>query len=154
KKGDVLVRLDKEPYQVQVAIKQAAVDAAVTELATTQAQVRGVVGQTRAYRFKLEHAIEEVNNQIANLRASVATLNSRKATLDLAKANLKRGEDLAPGGISKEELDLRRQTVKIDEAAVEQALQTVYAQRVSLGLVSQPPKGQELTDVPDNLDQN
>src|SRR6266545_3701977 len=108
KKGDVLVRLDKEPYQVQVAIKQAAVAAAETDLAAAQAQVRGLVAQARANRFKLEHAIEEVNNQIANLRAAVATLNSRKATLDLAKANLKRGEELAPSGISKEELDLRR----------------------------------------------
>ena len=32
KKGDVLVELDPEPYRVQVAIKQAAVDAAQAEL--------------------------------------------------------------------------------------------------------------------------
>jgi membrane fusion protein, multidrug efflux system len=37
---------------------------------------------------------------------------------------------------------------------VEQAKQTVYALRVSLGLTSEPPKGQELTDVPADLDQN
>jgi membrane fusion protein, multidrug efflux system len=103
KKGDLLVQLDKEPYQVQVDIKKAAVVAAETDLAATQAQVRGLVAQTRANRFKLEHAIENVNNQIANLRAAVATLDSKKATLELAKANLKRGEELAPsGGISKE----------------------------------------------------
>src|SRR5204863_8773786 len=84
KKGAVLVQLDKEPYQVQVAIKQAAVDAAETDLTAAQAQVRGLVAQARANRFKLEHAIEEVNNQIANLRGAVATLNSKKATLDLA----------------------------------------------------------------------
>jgi membrane fusion protein (multidrug efflux system) len=154
KKGDVLVQLDKEPFQVQVAIKEAAVEAAKTDLASAKAQVQGLVGQARANRFKLEHAIEEVNNQIANLRAAVATLSSKKATLDLAKANLKRGEDLAPNGISKEELDLRRQTVKIDEAAVDQALQQVYAIRVGLGLPSEPPKGRDLTDVPADLDQN
>ena len=155
KKGDVLVQLDKEPYQVQVAIKKAAVAAAEADLAAAKAQVRGQVAQTRANRFKLEHAIEDVNNQIANLRAAVATLNSKKATLDLAKANLKRGEELAPGGgISKEDLDQRRQTVKVDEAAVEQALQQVYAIRVGLGLPAEPPKGQDLTDVPPDLDQN
>ena len=66
KKGALLVQLDKEPYQVQVDIKKAAVEAAEADLAAAQAQVRGLVAQTRANRFKLEHAIEDVNNQIAN----------------------------------------------------------------------------------------
>ena len=80
---------------------------------------------------------------------------SSKATLELARANLKRGEELAPsGGISKEELDVRRQTVKVDEAAVDQALQAVYATRVSLGLPAQPAPGHDLTEVPPDLDQN
>jgi membrane fusion protein (multidrug efflux system) len=139
KKGDVLVRLDKEPYQVQVAIKESAVTAADADLKAAQAQVQGAVGQVRANRFKLERAIEDVDNQVANLRAAVATLDSKKATLDLTKANLKRGEELAPGGgISKEELDQRRQTVKVDRAAVDQALQQVYALRVGLGLPTTP----------------
>jgi membrane fusion protein (multidrug efflux system) len=155
KKGAILVRLDKEPYQVQVAIKKAAVEVAQTDLTAAQAQVRGQIAQARANRFKLEHAIEDVDNQIANLRASVATLNSRKATLQLAEANLKRGEELAPsGGISKEELDQRRQSVKVSEASVDQALQTVYAIRVGLGLPAQPLKGHDLTEVPPDLDQN
>jgi len=153
--GDVLVQLDETPYRVQVNIKKAAVDVAQANLIAAEAQVRGQVAQARANRFKLEHAIEDVDTQIANLRAAVATLNSRKATLQLAKANLKRGEALAPsGGISKEDLDQRRQTVKVDEAAVDQALQQVYAIRVGLGLPAQPPEGKDLTDVPADLDQN
>jgi membrane fusion protein (multidrug efflux system) len=155
KKGDLLVQLDKEPYQVQVEIKKAAVTSAEADLVAAKAQVQGYVAQIRANRYRLEHSMEDVNNQIASLRAAVATLNSRKATLDLAKANLKRGEDLAPGGgISKEELNQRQQTVKIDQASFEQALQQVYAIRANLGLPAQPPKGQELTDVPPGLDQN
>jgi membrane fusion protein (multidrug efflux system) len=155
KKGDLLVQLDKEPYQVQVAIKKAALETAEADLAAAQAQVRGQAAQARANRYKLEHAIEDVDNQVANLGAAVATLNSKLASLDLARANLKRGEELAPGGgISKEELDQRRQTVKVDEAAVEQARQTVYAIRVGLGLPEQPPQGEPLTAVPPNLDQD
>jgi membrane fusion protein, multidrug efflux system len=100
KKGDVLVQLDPEPYQVQVAIKKAALEVAETDLTAAQAQVRGQVAQARANRFKLEHAVEEVDTQIANLRAGVATLTSRRATLQLAQANLKRGEELAPSGAS------------------------------------------------------
>src|SRR4029453_8622260 len=59
RKGDVLVRLDKEPYQVQVAIKQAAVTAAEADLAAANAEVRGQVAQARSNRFKLQHAIED-----------------------------------------------------------------------------------------------
>jgi membrane fusion protein (multidrug efflux system) len=155
KRGDILVQLDKEPYQVQVAIKKSAVGVAETNLAAAQAQVRGQVAQARAARYKLEHAIEDVNNQIANLRAAVATLNSRKASLQLAQANLKRGEELAPsGGISKEDLDQRRQTVRVNEASVDQALQQVYAIRVGLGLPAQPEPGHDLGEVPPDLDQN
>jgi membrane fusion protein (multidrug efflux system) len=154
KKGDLLVQLDKEPYQVQVAIQKAAVAAAEADLVAAQAQVRSLVAQARAYRFQLQHAIENVNTQIANLRANVATLNSQKATLELARNNLKRGEELArTGGVSKEELDQRRQTVKVDEAGVDQALQAVYATRVGLGLPARPEPGHDLTEVPADLDQ-
>ena len=40
KKGALLVQLDKEPYQVQLAIKQAAVVSAEADLVAAQAQVR------------------------------------------------------------------------------------------------------------------
>jgi membrane fusion protein (multidrug efflux system) len=116
--------------------------------------VRGQVAAARANRFKLQHAIEDVNTQVANLRAAVATLNSRRAILDLSKANLRRGEGLAPSGaMTREELDQRRQTVKVDQAAVDQALEQVYAIRVGLGLPSQPADGHALTEVPPDLDQ-
>jgi membrane fusion protein (multidrug efflux system) len=53
KKGDVLVELDPKPYQVEVAIKQAAVDTAQANLLLAQANVRGLIGQARSNRFKL-----------------------------------------------------------------------------------------------------
>jgi membrane fusion protein (multidrug efflux system) len=155
KLGARLVQLDKEPYKVQVAIKRAAVGAAEADLNAARSQVRSIAAQARANRFMLLHAIEDVNTQVANLRANVATLNSRKATLELARANLTRGEDLVPsGGISKEELDQRRQSLKVQEAAVDQALQAGYATRVGLGLAAQPGSGHELGEVPPDLEQN
>jgi membrane fusion protein (multidrug efflux system) len=154
KRGALLVQLDKEPYQVQVAIRKSAVASAEADLVAAQAQVRALVAQGRANRYQLERAIEDVDTQIANLRANVATLSSRRATLALSRNNLRRGEELVKtGGISKEELDQRTQTVKVDEAAVDQALQQVYATRVGLGQPAQPPAGKDLTYVPDNLDQ-
>jgi membrane fusion protein (multidrug efflux system) len=155
KKGALLVQLDKEPYEDQVAVKKAAVAAAEADLVAAQAQARGLVAQIRADRFALARAIEDVHTQVANLRANVATLRSKQATLELARANLKRGQELLPsGGISKEELDQRREAVNVDDAAVDQALQAVLATRVGLGLPAQPPKGHDLGEVPDDLDQN
>src|SRR5262249_51475811 len=154
KKGALLVQLDKEPYQVQVAIRQAAVRAAQADLVAAQAQVRGLEAMGGAQRWQLESAMEQVRSQVANLHAKIAAFESSKATLELAQANFKRGQELvASGGVSKEELDQRRQTVKVDEAAVNQALQEVYAARASLGLPPQPANGHELTEVPPELDQ-
>jgi membrane fusion protein, multidrug efflux system len=155
KKGALLVQLDKEPFEDQVALKKAAVAAAEADLVAAEAQTRGLVSQIRADRYQLERAIEDVHTQIANLRANIATLRSRQATLELARNNFRRGEELLPsGGISKEELDQRRQAVKVDEAAIDQALEAVLATRVGLGLPARPPNGHDLGEVPDDLDQN
>jgi membrane fusion protein (multidrug efflux system) len=154
KKGHVLVQLDKEPYQVQLAIKKAAVEAATTDLAAARAQVRGYAAKARSERFKLEHTMEDVKNQIANLSAAVAILDSKKATLQRATEDLKRAEDLAPkGSISKEEFDRYKENFKVATAAVEQSLQQIYAIRAGLGLAARLPKGVPLDDVPENLDQ-
>jgi membrane fusion protein (multidrug efflux system) len=53
KKGDVLVELDPKPHQVEVAIKQAAVDTAKANMVLARANVRGLIGQARSNRFKL-----------------------------------------------------------------------------------------------------
>jgi membrane fusion protein (multidrug efflux system) len=155
KKGDILVQLDKEPFEDQVAVKKAAVATAEAELVAAEAQTRGLLSQIQADRFQLERAIEDVHTQVANLRANIATLRSRRASLELARNNLGRGEELLPsGGISKEELDVRRQTVKVAESAADQALAAVGASRVGLGLPAQPLEGHDLGEVPGDLDQN
>jgi membrane fusion protein (multidrug efflux system) len=152
KRGNILVQLDREPYEVARAIKQAALTAAQADLAAAKAKVFGITGQMRAARYALERAFEDVNTKIAQLGAAVATLTSNIAKLDLARANLKRGEELLPsGGISKEDLDIRRQTAKVAEAEVEQARQTVYADRVGLGLPKEPPPGKDLAYTPVEL---
>jgi membrane fusion protein, multidrug efflux system len=155
KKGALLVQLDKEPFEDQVELKKAAVKAAEADLVAAQAEARGLAAQVRADRYRLERSIEDVHTQLANLRANIATLKSREASLELARNNLKRGDELLPsGGISKEELDQRREAVKVADATVDQARQAVFATRVGLGLVAQPPAGHDLAEVPDDLDQN
>ena len=153
-KGDLLVRIDTEPYQVQRNLKQAAVESAQADLLATEDEVRGIAAQARSNRYKLQHAIELVDDQIAQLRAAVAAYETQKANLALAEANLERGEKLFPtGALSKEELDTRVRQVKVSEAQVKQTLEQVYQIRVGLGLPAQP-KGGDLTEVPPDLDQN
>jgi membrane fusion protein (multidrug efflux system) len=154
KKGDVLVELDSEPYRVQVAIKQAAVDSARAELVVAEATVRSQIGQTRGLRFKLQHAIEDVDNQVALIRARVATWEQSKATQVLAQAEFERAKKLLETKVSsKEEFDQKREQLDVANAQVKQALENVYQARAALGLPAQPPEGASLTDVPANLDQ-
>jgi len=156
RKGSLLVQLDKEPYRIQVALKKAAYETAVAQLAATIDQVRGVIGQARGNRYKLQHAIESVDNQIALLRADIATLETRKATLTRAKADLDRAIELAktPGAIAPQDVDQRREAFQVARAQVDQALETVYQIRVGLGLPAKPEKGNDLAQVPADLDQN
>jgi membrane fusion protein (multidrug efflux system) len=154
KKGDVLVELDPEPFRVQVAIKQAAVDSAQAELVVAQASARGSVAQTRSARFKLIRAIEDVDNQVAIIRARVATWEQSKATLVLAQAEFDRAAHLvASKVVSVEEYDQRHEALDVAKAQVQQALENIHQARVALGLPAEPPAGSSLGDVPANLDQ-
>jgi membrane fusion protein, multidrug efflux system len=154
KRGDLLVELDPEPFQVQVAIKQAVVDTAQANLVVAEATVRGLVGQARSQRFKLARAIEDVDNQVALIRARVATWEQSKASLVLAQAEFDRAERLlATKVVSAEEYDQRREALDVAKAKVTQALESVLQARVALGLPAQPPAGTTLAEVPADLDQ-
>ncbi|HEY0791009.1 MAG TPA: HlyD family secretion protein [Chthoniobacterales bacterium] len=154
KTGEVLVELDPEPYRVQVAIKEAAVNSARAELVAADAAVRGLVAQTRGLRFKLLHAIEDVDNQVALIRARAATWQQSKAALVLAQAEFDRTNHLlASKVVSAEEFDQKREGLDAATAQVSQALESVYQARAALGLPGIPPPGTSLTDVPTDLDQ-
>ena len=153
KKGDLLVQLDREPYQVQLDIKKAAVVGAEADLKAAEAQVRAILGQARSLRWKLQRAMEDVDDQVALLAARVAALKSKEASLDRARADFTRADTLyARHAISREEFDQRREPVRTAEAAAKQALEEVYEARVALGLPPRPAKG-ELSDVPADLNQ-
>jgi membrane fusion protein (multidrug efflux system) len=152
-KGDVLVRLDREPYQVQLEIKKAAVVNAEADVHAAEAQARATLGLARSQRWQLQTAIEQVNNQVRLLHARVAALRSKEATLDRARADLGRAEPLfRRGAIAREEFDQRREAERVAEALAHQAMEEVHETRVTLGLPPHPEKG-ELSDVPANINQ-
>jgi membrane fusion protein (multidrug efflux system) len=152
-KGDLLVELDREPYQVQVDIKKAAVDNAEADFHAAEAQARATLGKARSQRWALQTAMEQVDNYVALLRARVAALRSKEATLDRARADLNRAQSLyARAAIPREEYDQRREAERVAEAQVNQALEEVSETRVALGLPPRPETG-DLSAVPADLNQ-
>ncbi len=154
RKDDLLVQIDPEPFKVQVAIKQAAVVTAEANLAVAKATVAGLVGQVRSQRFKLQHAMEDVDNQVALIRSRVATWEQSKATLVLAQAEFDRASRLlASKVVSSEQYDQKREGLDVAKAQVTQALESVYQARAALGLPRVPADPGKLTEVPPDLDQ-
>jgi membrane fusion protein, multidrug efflux system len=154
-KGDLLVELDREPYQVAVAIQKAAVDTAKADLQAAKANVRGIEARASSQRWNLEHAMEDVENQIALLHARIAALDKSKATLTLAEAEFNRTKKLVASAVaSREEYDRREAALSVARAEVTQALDDIHQIRVSLGLPAEPENGGDLGQVPPDLDQN
>ena len=152
--GDLLVQLDKEPFEVQVSIAQAAVATAQADLVAAQAQVRGIMGLARSQRFNLQHAIEDLDDHVAELQSRVATLESQKATLTRARADYEREKPLVnQGAVSKKEFDRVTEALSVAEAQFEKAQQDVYQVRAGLGLPRKPGEGDDLAAVPADLDQ-
>ena len=71
-KGDLLVELDKEPFQDAVAVKKAAVDTAQADLQAARATVRGIEAQAMSRRWNLQHAMEDVANCFTNPSSGLA----------------------------------------------------------------------------------
>jgi membrane fusion protein (multidrug efflux system) len=154
KKGDLLVRIDPEPYQVQVDLKRAAVEVARANLTAAESRARGLEALARSQRWKTQTASEQVNNTVALLRARVATLRTKEATLVRAQSDFQRARRLLPKGVmSREEFDLRQQEIRVAKASLKEAREEVYRVRASLGLAPLPERGKDLTDVPPDLDQ-
>ena len=152
-KGDVLAQLDKEPYEDEVAVKQAAVDAARVNLQAATATVRGLEAQLRSLRWKLQNAIQDVDDRVAVLQDRVAAVDKSKATLKLAQLDFARAEKLLPSGtITQQEYDRRQASLSVAQAEVTQTIADVHQIRVSLGLAAQPTSG-NLGEVPRDLDQ-
>jgi HlyD family secretion protein len=101
--GQVIATLDKRYFDDDLRAARARRDNAAANLA------------------RLEHG-----SRPEEIEAARAQHALQQANLTLARANLKRGEELAPnGGISKEDLDQRRQTVQVGEANVKYSHQAV-----------------------------
>jgi membrane fusion protein (multidrug efflux system) len=154
RKGELLAELDKEPYQIVVSQKRAAVDTANTDLQAAIATARGNEAQAMSRRWKLQSAVEDLENQIALLHDRVAALDKAKATLALAQVNFDRAKQLlGTPAESRQQYDQRQEEFSTASAQVTQALAAVHQVRASLGLPPEPKQGGDLGQVPPDLDQ-
>jgi membrane fusion protein (multidrug efflux system) len=150
--GDVVAQLDREPYEIQVALKKAALEFAQADLAATHDRVRGLAAQARSNRFKLEHAMEDVRNQLELLKSNVAQLQVEQANLVLARRDFARAEPLVKKAtISQQQFDEYKAKLDVGINRVKSAEQSVQQTRASLGL---PVDYVHPLQVPADLDQN
>src|SRR3984957_11371303 len=148
-KGDLIAALDKEPYRVTVAEKQAAVDTAKADLQAATAAARGIEAQAMSQRWSLQRAVEGVDSQVALLHARVAAINKSKAALTLAQIEFDRAKQLVvKDDVSREVYDRRQAALTTAGAELTQTLAEVHQIRVSLGLPAQPEGGGDLDTVP------
>src|SRR6202451_4454299 len=153
RKGDLLVQLDKEPFQISVAIKKAAVDTATADLQVAKSKVRGIEAEAMSRRRALQHAMEDVDNQVALLRTRVAGVDKSKAELALAQVDFDRAAKLVvTNDTPRSEYDRRQAGLLAARADVVAALADVRQIRASLGL---PPQsdGADLGQVPPDINQ-
>ncbi|MEF2162596.1 hypothetical protein, partial [Pseudomonas aeruginosa] len=142
--------LDKEPYQVQVAIKAAAVESAEADVVAAEAHTYALAGHARSNRFNLEHAIESVRNQVATLKSNVAQLQVEEANLQLAERDYARNVPLvARGAVTQADLDQYLAKRDVARSRVNSASQLVQQTRVGLGL---PINYTEPLNVPADLE--
>src|ERR1700733_5485275 len=152
RKGDLLVKLDKEPFQIAVAVKKGAVDTATADLQVAKSKVRGIEAEAMSRRRALEHAIEDVDNQVALLRARVAGVDKSEAELALAQVDFERAAQLVVSNdVPRSEYDRRQAVLLAARADVTAALADVRQIRASLGLPQADRK--DLGQVPADLDQ-
>jgi membrane fusion protein, multidrug efflux system len=153
-KGDLLVELDKEPYRVAVSEKQAAVDTAKADLQAATAAARAIEAEAVSRRWDLQHAVQDVDNQVALLHARVAAVVKSRAALTLAQLQIDRAKQLVTkDDVPREVLDQRQADLTTAGAGLTQALAEVYQIRVALGLPAQPDGGGDLSQVPSDLDE-
>jgi membrane fusion protein (multidrug efflux system) len=147
KQGELLVQIEDDDYRARVAQAEA-------DLQAAKAEARGIEAEARSRRWKLQRAVEDLHNQIALLHARVAALDKSKAVLTLAQIDFSRAKQLlGTPAESRQQYDRAQRALSTADAQVNEALAQVYQARASLGLPAQPTSGEDLGQVPPDLDE-
>ncbi len=154
RKGDLIAALDKEPYRVVLAEKQAAVDTAKADLQAAAASVHAIEAAAWSRRWNMQRAVQNVDDQVALLRARVAAVDKSRAALVLAELDFDRAKQLVTrDDVPRAIYDQRQAALTTASAQLVQTLAEVYQIRVSLALPARPQGGGDLGEVPADLDE-
>ena len=143
RKGSLLVQLDKEPYQIQVALKKATYENAKANVVAAVDQFRGLVAsgaeqsiQAPACDRGRRQPGGPAAGQRRNARRPAGRLSCEPRPTTIARLELQK----TPGAIAPQDVDQRREAYDVAQAQVTQALETVFQIRVGLGLPAKPQK--------------
>ncbi len=148
-KGQLLVEIDPEPYQIATDRASAAVTVAEAQVHQAMAQGRALEAGIRAAYNTLKLTKDHVAEGVAKLKASVATRNKAIAQRSLADAELRRARNLLQSNSGTQELvDKRDADYQVAVATEIEAHEQVHLARAAIGLPSVPRPGEPLDDVP------
>jgi membrane fusion protein (multidrug efflux system) len=148
--GTLLVRLDREPFEIAVAQSQAALEEARSQLALARTQARAQLASARGSWFRRKNTQEQLRRQVASLRAQVATLRANQSSQELAELDQRRIANLVrQGSATQSELDQRNNTLRVAQERVKEAWADINETRAALGL---GPNTEDPLDIPANLE--
>ncbi len=147
--GTVLVRLDRQPFEIALAQAEAALVEARANLDLSRAQVKAQLGTARGAFFRRRNQQEQLRRQIKSLEAQVATLRAQQSSQKLAALDQRRIENLVrQGSATQAELDQRNNTLDVANQRVKEAWTAIQETRAALGL---EPNFDNPLDVPKDL---
>jgi membrane fusion protein, multidrug efflux system len=147
--GTVLIRLDREPFEIALAQSEASLIEARSNLELAKAQVRSQLASARGAFFQRKNLQEALRSRIKSLEAEVATLRSNQSSQNLAALDQKRLENLVKqGSATQSELDQRNNTLDVANQRVKEAWTAIDETRAALGL---EPNHNNPLEVPKDL---
>ncbi|QEH36634.1 putative multidrug resistance protein EmrK [Aquisphaera giovannonii] len=150
--GMILVRLDREPFEIRVQQAESNLEQARANLVNATAQVRAQLARARAAYYQRQNAQERLRQQVATLHARFATLRARESSFRLAELDQRRIEALVRrGSATQSELDTQNNRLDVNREEMREAREQVQEARALLGL---RPNYEHPLDLPPDLEVN
>ena len=147
--GDVLARLDRQPFVIALQQSKSSLTQAEANLALSKAQVKSQLEGARASFFQRKNQQEQLERQVRSLEAQVAALRSSQSSQHLAELDQTRLKNLVGrGSASQSELDQRNNTLDMANQQVTESWTAIQQTRAALGL---KPDYENPSKVPDDL---
>jgi membrane fusion protein (multidrug efflux system) len=135
REGEVLVRLDAQPFQLAVDQAQADLQLSESQLSQAEADVRSQLLTAKASQYLAQAAVDQLRLQIASLRSAAAEWKLAQAQQVLAEADFQRSSKLVgSGAVSKQEYDQNLAALKTARDKVAAQMEAVQQIRAGLGL--------------------